>query len=124
MGAPEGFCLACRAQRTRDSTARVTDKPVPPIPYESTKIRELRSTTPAAKLGQGLLAVLYPLLAQKNRRDRRVVIGELRLGEGMVNAHWVIPKRTMTQQPVGSVFHLNALALRSNRGQVEEKGCR
>ena len=111
MGAPEEFCLACRAQRARDSAPRVIEKPVPPIPYESTKIRELGSTTPAAKLGQGLLAVLYPLIAQKVRRDRRVVIGELGLvlkplGKGAVSPDRVIPWRAMSLRPVGSLFHL------------------
>jgi hypothetical protein len=101
VGAPAGFGLACRAQRAGDSAARVVHKPVPPIPHESTKIRELGPATPASKLGQGLFAVLYPLISQKIRRVWRVVIGELvlvleLLGKGMVSTHPVIARRVMT----------------------------
>jgi hypothetical protein len=96
VGVPEGFGLACRSKRARDSATRVIDKPVPPIPYESTKIRELGPTTPAAKLGQGLLTVLYPLIAQKIRRDRWVVIGKHGLGEGTTSADQVIPRQAIT----------------------------
>jgi hypothetical protein len=53
-----------------------------------------------------LLGVLYPLIAQKIRRDRRIVIGELGLGEVTVSADQVIPRQAMTQQPVGSLFHV------------------